>query len=406
MIEFFTDPVLRAPTLGCMFMCIASSLIGVLVFLRKQSLLGESLSHAAYPGALLGMVIMASFFPAFEEWSFLAVMGGALLSSYFGLKAIGRLEKTVRTDVALTFILSVFFGAGHLIASAMQRTFPVGYKQVQMLLFGQAATMNDQHIWVYGALALISALFLFAAFRPLQAFLFDKNFATALKLPVTTLERIFSLLLLLSLVIGIRSVGIVLMSSMVIAPAVAARGFSKRLSRVFLLSALFGAVSGLLGNCLSVALELPTGPCIVVVGTSFALISLLYGLAFRLARIMSFRMKCLEENILKGMWKRGTFPVDGSLSVKWAVWRLKRAGWIEGRLLTSDGNRKASSIVRLHRLWELYLTESLGMKAERVHRTAEEMEHILTQEMEEKLTTLLENPKVDPHSQPIPERTL
>lgn len=66
--------------------------------------------------------------------------------------------------------------------------------------------------------------------------------------------------------------------------------------------------------------------------------------------------------------------------------------------------QKAASIVRLHRLWELYLTETLGLHVENVHRTAEEMEHILTPEMEEKLTRLLDNPKSDPHDQPIPER--
>lgn len=70
------------------------------------------------------------------------------------------------------------------------------------------------------------------------------------------------------------------------------------------------------------------------------------------------------------------------------------------------GREKAASIVRLHRLWELYLTDTLGFQAEKVHRTAEEMEHILTPEIEEKLTRLLSNPKQDPHQQPIPEKRM
>ena len=63
---------------------------------------------------------------------------------------------------------------------------------------------------------------------------------------------------------------------------------------------------------------------------------------------------------------------------------------------------KGARIVRLHRLWEVYLVNSLGLKVERVHKSAEEMEHILTPELERKLTELLDNPKQDPHDQPIP----
>lgn len=413
MIEFFTDPVLRAPTWGCILMCLSSSLMGVLIFLRKRSLLSESLSHATYPGACLGVALFALFFPQYEEWTFLAVLGGAFVSSLLGLKAIHWLEEKgkVRTDAALCFVLAVFFGIGIVIASAMQAKLPTWHKQVQMLLFGQAATMSDIHIWIYGGLAAVVALFLFLTFRPLQSSLFDRDFSIGAKIPVQALERIFFWLLLLSLIIGIRSVGVVLMSGMVIAPAVAARQYSDRLQTVFLLAGFFGAMSGLLGNTLSVLANVPTGPIIVLVGTTFALFSLLFapkrGLLFRIGRILAFRLRCLEENILKGIWKKGKFSEVASFRLRYVLWRLKREGWINDRLeLTSDGNKKAASIVRLHRLWELYLTQSLGFHAENVHRTAEEMEHILTPEMEEKLTRLLANPKHDPHHQPIPERGL
>lgn len=198
---------------------------------------------------------------------------------------------------------------------------------------------------------------------------------------------------------------------MAIAPAVAARQFTDRLQTVFLLAGLCGAVSGLLGNILSVAANMPTGPMIVLVGTAFALFSLLFapkrGLLFRLARVWVFRLRCVEENILKGMWKKGFFSQNRTLLIRIALWRLQRQGWMNRRYeLTRDGLQKAASIVRVHRLWELYLTEELGYQAEKVHRTAEEMEHIITPEMEERLTRLLENPKHDPHDQPIPERGL
>lgn len=413
MIEFFTDPVLRAPTLGCVLMCIASSLMGVLVFLRKRSLLSESLSHATYPGACLGVFLFALFFPQQEEWTFLAVLGGAFCSSLLGLKSIQWLEEKgkVHADAALSFVLSLFFGVGIVIASAMQAEMPTWHKQTQMLLFGQAATMTDIHIWIYGGLAFVVALFLFLTFRPLQASLFDREFSISAGIAVPILEKLLFWLLLLSLIVGIRSVGVVLMSGMVIAPAVAARQFSNRLQVVLLLAALFGAASGLLGNYLSVLANMPTGPMIVLVGTSISLLSLLFaparGVVFRLWRIWAFRLRCVEENMLKRLWKKGPLSPQQPLVAQIALWRLKREGWVNSKLeLTSDGWQKAASIVRLHRLFELYLTEELGFQAEKVHRTAEEMEHIITSEMEERLTRLLENPKHDPHQQPIPEKGL
>ncbi len=442
--DFFIDPVLRAPTWGCILMCLASSLIGVLIFLRKRSLLAETLSHATYPGAVIGVSIFALLFPFSEEWTFVAVLGGAFGSSLLGLKAVEWMERKgkARTDAALSFVLAVFFGIGIVAASAMQSSLPVWQKQVQMLLFGQAATMTDIHIAIYGILALAVALFLCLAFRPLQSTLFDRDFSIGSGVPVQFLDRILFWLLLVSLIVGIRSVGVVLMSGMVIAPAVAARQYSDRLQIVFILAGLFGVLSGFLGNYASVEgslalsasgqkMTLPTGPMIVLFGTAFALFSLAFapkrGLAFRIGRILSFRFRCLRENILKGIWKKGSLNFAelkeshqiSPLFLRYVLLHLRREGWVrisrssksslkpsnERRIeLTRDGRQKAASIVRLHRLWELYMTESLGQEAEKVHHTAEEMEHILTPEIEERLTRLLDNPKHDPHQQPIPEK--
>ena len=156
MIECFTDPVLRAPTLGCIFMCVAASLMGVVVFLQKKSLLSESLSHAAYPGAAIGVAFIALFLPQCEEWTLLSVLIGALLSSWLGLKAIDFLERRAKipSDAALCFTLSIFFGLGIVITSFMQASLAVWHKQTQMLLFGQVATMTDLHIWVYAILGI------------------------------------------------------------------------------------------------------------------------------------------------------------------------------------------------------------------------------------------------------------
>lgn len=425
--SFFTDPVLRAPTWGCLLMCIAASLMGVPILLQKRSLLSETLSHATYPGVILGISLFAALFPADGDGAFIAVLAGAFFSAFLGLIAVKKLEEKgkVPSDAALSFVLSVFFGVGILGASALQAIFPKTQKQVQTLLFGQAATMHDGHIFVYAVLVLFVVAFFFFFFRPFQAFLFDKQFAATIQLPVRKVEIAFMALFLLSLVIGIRSVGVVLLSGMVIAPAVAARQFSDRLQTVLGLAGLFGALSGALGNVLSVwgsekGHSLPTGPMIVLVGTTFALSALFFapkrGWLFRIGRIGAFRFRCHRENILKTLWKKG--PTSRAVLKKrhptrllgLALFVLKGRGWMIQRqgfyTLTPVGKIRAANIVRLHRLWELYLASSLGFDVARVHHTAEEMEHILSADIEKELTQLLKNPKTDPHHQPIPEGDL
>lgn len=342
-------------------------------------------------------------------------------------------KQNVSPDTALCFTLALFFGVGLVAASAMQVILPVWHKYTQVFLFGQPATMTDVHILLYGTLALTVVFFVWLYFYPLQASLFDRNFSLSLGIKVALLERLIFWLLLLSLIVGIRSVGVVLMSGMLIAPSVAARQFTHSLSKMFILAALFGAMSGLLGNGLSILgsswlsapekpMTLPTGPMIVLVGSFCAFVSLIFapqrGLLFRKWRAAKFRLRCLEENILKSLWKKGIASRRDLMSLFglsrvflfFVLRRLLKHGWIDVAdnqqyALTLDGRKKAARVVRLHRLWELYLADTLKLNVEKVHKTAEEMEHILTPDLEERLTHLLENPTKDPHLQPIPRRS-
>ncbi len=435
--DYFIDPILQAPMVGSILMCLGASLMGVLAFVRKKSLLAESLSHAAYPGVVCGAVLFHLFFPRLEEWSFLAALIGAFLSSFLGVWAMNRMIRLLKvpSDAALSFILSSFFGVGVLFASAIQVSLARVYKEIQFYLFGQMATMTDMHVIIYACLGALIVLFLCLFFRQLQALFFHYSLAESLGIKAKLFDQLFFILLVLAIVIGIRSVGIVLMSAMLIAPAVSARQFTDRLSSMLWLSALFACFFAFSGNVLSIELSLwlqdrqqtknfslPTGPVIALVGSSFAFFSLLFspkkGLFSRMLRITRFKCRCLEENLLKSLWKKEKMafsdmqrfhPLPG-VFLSYFLAKMTRQGWIyrEGKeyLLTKDGLQKAKRIIRLHRLWELYLAGPLGVGVEKVHRNAEEMEHIITPELEEKLTDQLSHPTMDPHAQPIPGKAL
>lgn len=439
-LEYFTDPVLRAPTLGSMLMGLAAGLIGVVAYLRKESLVGETLSHAAFPGAIIGILI-SGFFDFSEESSTFFMLAGACLTGIATIYLIHWLETKVRvpSDAALCFTLAATFGAGITLASHVQFTQTALYRRTLALLYGQAATMTDFHVLLYGGLALliIAALTVFS--KEIQLVAFDRTYATTLGLPVRFIEALFFFLVVLTVVVGIRTVGIVLMSAMLIAPAVAARQFSHHLTRVFALSGLFGLCAGFAGNYFSLSLTnalaaaypsaklaIPTGPAIVLSIAAFCLFALIFapgrGLLSRAGRILFFRYRCLCENILKFLWKLSPeagntvsnlsrFLNAASFMIHIALYDLTRHGWIEYSSkgiwrLTDGGKIRAAKIVRLHRLWEVYLADYLGMGAERVHCNAEEMEHIITPDLEEALTKLLKDPKVDPHQQPIPSGKL
>ncbi|MDB6081065.1 MAG: putative metal transport system rane protein [Chlamydiia bacterium] len=451
LIHYFTDSVLHAPTIGCMLMCLTAALVGTFVVLRKKSLIGETLSHACYPGVIIALFIERLFFSAenHELVQMLIVLGGAAFSSFLGMYTIHILEKRyhVSTDAALSATLSIFFGIGLLLLSGLQQEYPSLYKDLQSYLFGQVATMRDIHVMVYAILASFVLLLIFLYFREIQAVIFDSTFADIVGISLKKIETLLFVMVVLAVVIGIRSCGVVLISAMLIFPAAAARQCSHNLIAVLGIAAIFGLIAGFFGVVLShevstyfgetgpgmsssiSSFSFPTGPMIVVVAACIFCIVIFFsgrtGLVLRLYRKGTFLWNCEQENLLKTMWKVCSQKNNPSISIQEIdeVWQgsrytlhillftLRKRGWIRKKvstgtdkyILTPYGMLWGRKIVRLHRLWELYLVTYCKMAKDRVHPSAEQMEHSITPEIEKELTYILHNPKNDPHAQPIPE---
>ena len=170
MIDLFLDPSFRASTLGTIFMCIAAALIGVLSFVKRRSLIGETLSHATYPGVILAALIAAPFCAVGDAPSTFILLAVASLCALAGALSIRLLEKKLRlhADAALCFVLASFLGLGVLLASRIQFTHPVWYKYTQTFLYGQAATILNHQVWLYCAFTVALLLFILVNFRTLQ----------------------------------------------------------------------------------------------------------------------------------------------------------------------------------------------------------------------------------------------
>lgn len=422
------DPLTRGPLLGSLSLGISSALIGSFMYLRRQNLIAETLSHTAYPGVALALSALAlTSLSIKERFATFAALSGALAISWVGLFWLGALKRQkVRQDAALCWVLSSSMGIGVLIASRLQNVSPALYQQVQNSLYGQSATITDGQSIAMALFALFCIAYIIAFSKELLALHFDEQFAKAAGLHSQLIEISFALLTSLAIIIGIRGGGIVLTTGLMVAPVAAARSLTESFAPMLFLAAFFGALSALGGSWLSLFLEpllnrsVPAGPMMVLLGGTFALLMLLFspksGLIFRLWRRRAFQRRCSEENLLKAALCYGDalshFEIKerlgiSSLQVFGLLQRLFRAQLLFKRkkgcfALTQLGIKRAQYITRLHRLWELYLTQCVGMGAQRVHANAEQIEHVITPEIERQLTQLLQNPQRDPHDRAIP----
>lgn len=436
MLEFFLDPILKAPTLGSMLICLSCALMGVLIFIKHETLIGETLSHATYPGILIGSLI--SIFMCKNKHLTLLIIIGAALSAYLALYLL-KLCKTklkMSSDAALCFTLTGFFGVGVTLASYLQNTHSQFYKQATVYLLGQVATISDKHLPQYLLLALTSITILFVFYKSIQISSFDKTFASSIGIKTTLLDTLLTSLMVLTVVISIKGVGLFLLSGMLVAPAIAARQWTNTLYKMFIVAGIFGVLSGYFGMYFSLMLpkllssffthsqSLPSGPMIVLASSVITLFSLMLspktGWLTRLYRILKFKFICQKENLLKSLWhlqqKKAAIASFDELTCYQkmpyiAFYLLTRLLKLYGYIninhnkfsLTQKGFKKAQGIVRMHRLWEVYLVH-LGVGIEKVHHNAEEMEHIITPSIEEKLLNMMKHPKLDPHNQPIPSK--
>ncbi|MGR3972993.1 MAG: iron chelate uptake ABC transporter family permease subunit [Candidatus Rhabdochlamydia sp.] len=413
LLSAFQDPIMKTSLLGTLGMALSSSIMGVLLFVRKRSLMGETLSHAAFPGILIGSLIplLLGLDPA--SWNFYAMTAGGVIFALLGLKCVNWMEtqQKVKPDAALTWTLASWMGWGVLLASLLQQTHPTQYRLSLLYLYGQVVTMTTSQAFIYAGFALLVIGFVITTYPYLKWFYFDPVHAQMAGFHCQTLETVTFILIVITIILGIRSSGVILMVGMLIGPAVAARRWTKRFSTMMIASTFFGMLSAMIGSALSVhlsspAFSVPTGPVILLTTSCCCFLSLLFapseGFLIRLIRMQQFKLRCQMENSLKQLWKNPGLPLQLPFYLKLLL-KVKQFVSSEGKL-TALGTLEAEKIVRLHRLWEVYLVEYLGQHTEEVHQTAEELEHLFSPSLEQKLSSLLNNPQKDPHHQPIPPR--
>ncbi|MGW8123964.1 metal ABC transporter permease [Roseivirga echinicomitans] len=423
-IEFFSfrDPSIVSVVIGAILLTASSAVVGTFTFLRKKALVGDAVAHSVLPGICLAFILSGTKNP-------LILIIGAFITGWLSLVIIDAITQRskLKEDTAIALVLSVFFGIGILMLTNIQHSGNAAQTGLDSFLFGKAAALVGTDLIVFSVVAVILILTVTLFFKELKIIAFDANYAKALGLPVKAIDLLLTTLTVLAVVTGIQAVGVVLMAAMLITPAAAARFWTNDVKKMTFIAAIMGAISGLAGAYVSfIAPSMPTGPWIVMIISAIALSSFFIapkrGIFSRYFSQRKLQIQIMDENLLKALFHLGEtdeemfkgrteseiiekryFPKKRlTASLK----RLRRQGFLEKThgnwLFTEAGKRKGQRVVKLHRLWELYLSTYVRIAPDHVHEDAETIEHIITPELEAELERMLEYPEMDPHEERIP----
>ncbi|MCB1123191.1 MAG: metal ABC transporter permease, partial [Verrucomicrobiae bacterium] len=314
---------------------------------------------------------------------------------------------------------------------------PTGNKSgLDKFMFGQAAALGESDLILIAIITGLSLLIILVFYKEFLVTSFDDAFASSIGMPARFFHYLLMLLLAFAVVVGLQAVGIVLVSAMLITPAATAYLLTDRMHRMLIYSSLFGMCAGVGGAFFSyLGNSLPTGPFMIVGASLLFIVALFfgnrYGIIPRWVRNLSRNRRIRIENTLKAIYQireKSHFREDGislqqlgeQRNLPLAEAELEVKQLIQEKFatmpvlednqfqqnqkvyLTPSGWENACRIVRNHRLWELYLTKSAHFQPDHVHDDAEEIEHVLGEEIVRELERRLNFPTLDPHGKLIP----
>lgn len=424
------DYNVRIVIFGTMLLGCAAGMVGSFTLLRKRALIGDALSHATLPGIVFAYLLAT--YLGFNGKSLLVLQLGATLSGLLGVVTILAMSRMTRLkeDTALGAVLSVFFGAGVALLSISQQMQTGSSAGLESFVYGKAASMGMADTRLIAIAAVVCIVGCLLLFKELKLLCFDDDFAGSRGFPITLLDMALMAMVVIVVIVGQQAVGLILMIALLIIPAAAARFWTERLGKMFLISGGIGAISGFLGAGVSALFDdLPSGAMIVLVCALMFLFSLVFGAARGLlVRARTRRqvnrtvsrhhlLRALYE-LLEGVSDDPALSDGAVQSVQldellhkrsWSRRRLLQeirrsqedelVQWVGDRLkLTRRGKIEAARLTRQHRLWELYLLTYAEFATSRVDHAADHIEHVLEPEIVAELETLLER-----ETMPIPD---
>ena len=345
MFDLFSNYVFIIVLVGTILLGALAGSFGVFNILRKESLIGDALSHATLPGVVLSFII-------FHNRSILILILGAFISTViasFLINFIKRYSK-IKNDAILAIILSSFFGFGQVLLSYIRNDAGASQAGLDHFIFGQAAAMSLLDIITILFVLVIVFFIMIIFWRHFKLYIFNKEYYETLGFSAKFMSVLMSLITILIVIISIKSVGVILMSALLIAPGVASRQWSDKLYRNVILAGIFGGISGFSGTLFSANIsKLPTGPVIVISAALIVLISLLFAPKRGIIKMRVSHLKYKNNiNKYKGLIHLYENPSFYQIDLETANILLKEQLIIKNKqsyVLTNKGEKKVINLL-------------------------------------------------------------
>ena len=417
----------RVVLLGSTLLGIGAGVVGTFMLLRRRALVGDVVSHASLPGIAVAFIVLEVLWPGHGK-SLPGLLTGAVVAGLLAIVCttlIRRLTR-VKEDASLAIVLSVFFGFGIALLPVIQNIPTGNAAGLNQFIYGKAASMTAADVRLIAAVSALVLICALLLFKELALLCFNEQYAQSQGWPVVRLDLALMAMVVAVSVVGLQSVGLLLVVAMLIIPAAAARFWTDNLLTMVLASAICGGLSAMLGVMVSaLAPRLAGGPVIVLVGAMLFAASLLIGtrrgLLWRVLTRWRLRQRVGRHDLLRALYEcvepailatgdnlataMTTHPIASSELLahrRWSSRQLDRllasavresliARCADGQIrLTSDGARQALRVARNHRLWELFLIHYADIAASHVDRDADQIEHVLEPELIAELEALMQ----------------
>lgn len=261
---------------GTMILAATAGMVGTLTVLKGQSLIGDAIGHASYPGVIISFMVGMVLDPVI-------LLIGATISGTFAFILVQFIDKNskLNLDAILATLLAAFFGLGMVLKSYIQGHSVYGSVPqggLKNYIFGQAAFIRSIDIQLILIVAIPSILLLLLFYKEFKLFIFDEIYAKSIGLNPTIMHIIMVAIIMGVVATGLKFVGAILISSLLIVPAITAMQWSNRFNRVLMIAAGVGVVSAFIGTYISsVYAGMSTGPSIILIMSLIAFVSMLFG---------------------------------------------------------------------------------------------------------------------------------
>lgn len=438
--EFFTDGLLGYDgwliVIAVLCSC-ACALPGCFLVLRKMSMMGDAISHAVLPGIAAAFVLTNTrdSLPMFAG----AVAAGVLTTLLTQwIHSFGRVEVSAAMGVVFTALFAVgliLIAQEHDVDLDASCVLYGAIEYAPNTLVDFAGYQVPRAVVTLTPVLIVGVLFVTLFYKELKLASFDPALATTLGINATLMHYLLMTLVAATTVAAFESVGSIMVIAMLIVPPAAAYLLTERLSVMIALSMIIAAASAVLGalGAQTVPYWLghhtdtnTSGMMATCAGLLFVVAwvaSPRQGLAARSLNRFRLSQRILREDILGLLYRfeelatpntphmddteLGEALLSSGLAKRLALGRLHSRGLIrraadQAYELTDAGRKRASQLVRAHRLWETYLHKHLNLAEDHLHPSAHKLEHITDAPMRLALERKMDGPGVDPHQSPIP----